>query len=328
LLPDISAIYHDSCHARYISQVQVLSEDKPPPRTFESKSRHTEVTSTDLSNRWLIGLSTAAQTLKATTQRFARSAILPLSRRYRADRMHLTKRLQGVFATDTLVGTNHPTLDGNKYAQVFSNSQHFIVIYPMASKAMAGQALREFIREYGVPEELHFDGSLEQNGPNTEFTRLIREHGIKVHRSEPHRPQQNPAEGAIRELKRRWYRLVNRYNVPLRLWDYGMRWVTEIMCRTTNSIYSLAGRTPLEAITGETPDISEYLDFGFYDYVWYKDNAGFGPNEVGRWLGVSHNIGNAMSYWILKSTGSIVSRSTVQRITDNEKGTDEVKALL
>jgi hypothetical protein len=198
----------------------------------------------------------------------------------------------------------------------------------MASKAMAGQALREFIREYGVPEELHFDGSLEQNGPNTEFTRLIREHGIKVHRSEPHRPQQNPAEGAIRELKRRWYRLVNRYSVPLRLWDYGMRWVTEIMCRTTNSIYSLAGRTPLEAITGETPDISEYLDFGFYDYFWFKENAGFGPNEVGRWLGVSHNIGNAMSYWILKSTGSIVSRSTVQRITDNEKGTDEVKTLL
>ena len=34
----------------------------------------------------------------------------------------------------------------------------------------------------------------------------------------------------------------------------------------------------MEQITGETPDISEYLDFGFYNWVWYKDNAGLGEN--------------------------------------------------
>ena len=36
----------------------------------------------------------------------------------------------------------------------------------------------------------------------------------------------------------------------------------------------LHGRTPLEEVTGKTPDISEYLDFGFYDYVWFRENAG------------------------------------------------------
>ena len=36
----------------------------------------------------------------------------------------------------------------------------------------------------------------------------------------------------------------------------------------------------MEQIMGETPDISEYLDFGFYDWVWYKDNAGLGDNCI------------------------------------------------
>ena len=113
--------------------------------------------------------------------------------------------------------------------------------------------------------------------------------------------------------------------VPKRLWDYGIVWVCETMSLTANSTFSLAGRTPMEQVTGETPDISEYLDFGFYDWVWYKDNAGVGENNFGRWLGVSHRVGNLMSYWILTNTGRIVSRTTVQRVTNLEQGTDEVR---
>ena len=33
---------------------------------------------------------------------------------------------------------------------------------------------------------------------------------------------------------------------------------------------SLKVSTQLEALTGETRDISQYLDFGFYDRVWFK----------------------------------------------------------
>ena len=50
--------------------------------------------------------------------------------------------------------------------------------------------------------------------------------------------------------------------VPKRLWDYGIVWVCETMSLTANSSFALEGRTPIEQITGETPDISEYLDFG------------------------------------------------------------------
>ena len=70
-------------------------------------------------------------------------------------------------------------------------------------------------------------------------------------------------------------------NVPKRLWDYGIVWAHEIMALTSNSSFNLDGRTPMKQITGKTPDISEYLDFGFYDWIWYKDNAGLGENKIG-----------------------------------------------
>ena len=43
---------------------------------------------------------------------------------------------------------------------------------------------------------------------------------------------------------------------------------------TANSSRMLKGWTSLDKVTGETPDISEYLDFGFYDYVWFIENPG------------------------------------------------------
>jgi hypothetical protein len=98
------------------------------------------------------------------------------------------------------------------------------------------------------------------------------------------------------------------------------------MSLTSNSSFSLDGRTPMEQLTGKTPDISEYLDFGFYDLIWYKeDNAGLGENRIGRWLGVAHRVGNLMSCWILTEAGRVIARTTVQRITNLELTTDKVK---
>jgi hypothetical protein len=117
-----------------------------------------------------------------------------------------------------------------------------------------------------------------------------------------------------------------KWNVPKRLWDYGIIWACEIMSLTSNTTFNLHGRTPMEEVTDETPNISEYLDFGFYDWIWYKDNAGLGENKIGRWLGVAHRVGNLMSFWILSVTGHVISHTTVQCVTNLELSTDEVKA--
>ena len=53
--------------------------------------------------------------------------------------------------------------------------------------------------------------------------------------TEPDLHQQNPAEGVIREVRRKWYRVMIRKRVPTRLWDYGMRCVSDIMAQKHKS---------------------------------------------------------------------------------------------
>ena len=55
----------------------------------------------------------------------------------------------------------------------------------------------------------------------------------------------------------------------------------------------------------------------------YRANAGLGELEIGRWLGVSHKVGQLMSYWILTIGAKVISCTTVQRLTQLEKNTDE-----
>ena len=300
------------------------TSDVPLLPTFQSSGRHSDVTPQQLSERWGISINIASKTLQKTTQRFLRCAILPLSRRYRADRMFTRKTLSGDWSTDTFDGRckSHA---GNKYAQVFANKAYFSRIYPMDSKKKAGDALKVFCQEFGVPERLTFDGSKEQNCKGTQFMSQVRKHNIDYHTSEAALHNQNPVEGCIRELRRKWYRIMIRQRVPEPFWDYGLRWVSETSSMTFTSAGSLNGNIPITQVTGETMDISEYLDFGFYDQVWYKDNAGLAPEQPGRWLGVSSRTGRLMCYFILTQKGTVVSRSTVQRVTNLEQHTARVK---
>jgi hypothetical protein len=146
--------------SRRISQVEV--EDLPQAKTFQSKGRHSSITPEDISERWQIGLVQAKETLKRMVQRLWRLAVMPLARRYRADRMFERKRLRGTWSSDTMDG-RVKSIDRNRYAQVFANGSFFAEIYPMATKAMAGMALKEFITELSVPDEMTIDGSKEQN---------------------------------------------------------------------------------------------------------------------------------------------------------------------
>ena len=116
--------------------------------------------------------------------------------------------------------------------------------------------------------------------------------------------------------------------VPKRLWDYGIKWVCEVMQCTASTSGDLSGQAALEQLTGKTPEISEYLDFTFYDWCWYNDNAGLGETKLGRWLGVSHRVGSLMSYWVLTQKGNVISHTTVSRVTNLEMQIDSTKSRL
>ena len=71
------------------------------------------------------------------------------------------------------------------------------------------------------------------------------------------------------------------------------------------------GRTGYERMTGNTPDISEMLDFDIWDLVWYHQ-PGTDTSEpvrrLGRWLGVAHQIGSDMCYWVIPVSGIVLAR--------------------
>ena len=221
-----------------VSSRRVSSADTHPvnPRqSFVSNERHQQVTANRLAERFGIGPQRAHATLKATTQRGIRSAILPLSRRYRADRFYKARTLNGKFATDTLWMTPR-SIAGNIASQVYSHRCGFASTYHMhaADGDSVGYTLASFIHDWGIPGHLTFDGIPTQTGADTAFMKTIRRAHIPFHVSQPYTPRENPAEGSIREVKRRLYRIMHKKGIPWRLWDFILSWI----CETGNVIVS------------------------------------------------------------------------------------------
>ena len=82
----------------------------------------------------------------------------------------------------------------------------------------------------------------------------------------------------------------------------------------------------MEALTGDTIDISEWIEFEFYDLVVYWDDRESETKQgIGRWLGPSHHVGSALCYYILTDKATVISRTSVQHITKEEFETAEMK---
>ena len=55
----------------------------------------------------------------------------------------------------------------------------------MEFKSLSGQALKEFMSDFSVPDQIPMDGTSEYVGKNTEFMKQVCKHHIDVHTTEP-----------------------------------------------------------------------------------------------------------------------------------------------
>ena len=117
--------------------------------------------------------------------------------------------------------------------------------------------------------------------------------------------------------------IILKNKVPKRLWDYDLIWTFETGNLSVSCLRYASGRTPLEYIPGKTPDISEYLDFTFYDWITYRTNSGLDELSTVRWIGVSNKVDLMISYCVLTVWGHVISCVTVQRLTNSERNNDE-----
>ena len=139
---------------RYIAEVARYDdslEDIPTRQTYTSTERHVKMSAEVLADRFCIGLERARQTLKATTLRGTRSALLPISRIYRSDRKFGVRRMNRNFATDTFWAKSK-TLRRNVANQIYSHKCVFNAVYHLeiANGENVGYSLIKFVSDYGI----------------------------------------------------------------------------------------------------------------------------------------------------------------------------------
>ena len=208
---EIQQVKQNKFEGTAIDPLVVREEDMQPRLIFISKKRHSDASPGDLSERWGISIPQADMTLKSTPRRLLRSAIMPPARRYRVDRMFDINIIKGKISTET-IHMGCKSIQGFNYAQVFGNKDFLVQSYLIKNESDCGDELHSFILECGTPNLLVFGGSKDQTKPGTKLQKIMRKYGLKENATETHRPNPNPAEGVVRELKRKWYRLIVQGN--------------------------------------------------------------------------------------------------------------------
>jgi hypothetical protein len=94
-----------------------------------------------------------------------------------------------------------------------------------------------------------------------------------------------------------------------------------VRSKTALDIFGLEGQVPESRVKGETADIYTISEYGWYDWVKFRETAASFPVykiQLGRDLGAAIEIGIAMSRKILKANCQIIYRTSVRSLTLDE----------
>ena len=283
---------------------------KPTKRTLEKYGEY------------LIGanLDTIRKTLEATTQHGTRGAIEGVNLRNQIlspnPILNIPRRSEDV-ATDTLYGSVPSIEDGSTAVQFFigRRSLYRSVRSLGTSDKNYPRALLEEIRRFGSMLGVISDNAKAQVSNTVKD--IYRTFAINDWHSEPYKGNQNFAERGWKDTKTKVKNLLNYTGADAETWVLALSYV----CFVQNhlAIKSLGWRTPTEWMLGYTPDISVLLQFRFWEPVYYaKYDAKFpqDPTELlGRFVGVSENVGHAMTFKVLSEDRKIVHRAVVRTAT-------------
>ena len=312
ILNSIDPLLNEDVFAELLNETRNLSAT--------STSNRQGLSAEKLAATWKIPLRQAQNTLRVTTQRGVRHIANPaISRRFRTnDRMLRYRRIPHTVFTDTLKSTVKSKRQ-NQYAQMYSTDFGYCRAYPIKKEAEAHHTLSKFFKDIGVPDTMVMDGAKAQIHGN--FRRKCTEADCRTKQTEPYTPFSNSAEGAIREVKKSSGRKMMESQCPKRLWDDCIELESFIKSHTAIDIWQLEGQVPQTRMTGQTADISQFFELGWYEWCMYHDSAISFPEDkliLGRWLGPSIDVGPAMTGKILKNNGNTRHVSTYRPLTKEE----------
>jgi len=91
-----------------------------------------------------------------------------------------------------------------------------------------------------------------------------------------------------------------RTGAPDYTWLHACQYLAAIHNITADE--TLSWETPWHKWHMETPDISAYLQFLFWECIYYYDDQGKYPStkqKATRWVGVADNVGNKMTFCLI-----------------------------
>ena len=161
-------------------------------------------------------------------------------------------------ATDTIFSDTPAINDGSTMAQFFVGRDTLVCdAYGIKSQKQFINTLYDNIRFRGAMTTLITDGGRYEI--SKKVADLLRNLFIKQHESEPYHQHQNKAEQRYGVVKRYINTLMNLTGAPAHCWLLCMLYVCSLLNATASP--ALGGLTPLQALTGQVPDISHFLHF-------------------------------------------------------------------
>ena len=244
-------------------------------------------------------------------------------------------------ATDTIFSDTPAVNDGSTMAQFFVGRDTLVCdAYGIKSQKQFINTLYDNIRFRGAMTTLITDGGRYEI--SKKVADLLRSLFIKQYESEPYHQHQNKAEQRYGVVKRYINTLMNLTGAPAHCWSLCMLYVCNLLNATASP--ALGGLTPLQALTGQVPDISHFLQFSFWEPVYYKVDErepdhrfpSQSNEKRGHWVGFADNQGDHLTWKILTDdTNTIIIRSAVRSATktspnlrlDPPKGEDQPQDL-
>ena len=125
-------------------------------------------------------------------------------------------------------------------------------------------------------------------------------------------PWQLQDEGTIRELKKGAGRKMVLAGTLKWIWDDALYFEAYVIYNTALDIYLLQEEVPETIMLGGTSDISQFYEYGFYDWVMFRDEPIQYPDKnpaLGRYLGPEIDVDTEITAKIMKVNVEVVHGS-------------------
>ena len=217
-----------------------------------------------------------------------------------------------------------------QYALMFYGGKSKIkAIYHLGKDLSATRILGhmyEFVRDFGAPTTFASDFA-NNLAKSSAWVRFCRVSFTKIHASEAGKHESNSVERAWQDVQKRGMHIMRTQGPPKNHIYAMFNHICDVHNHTALS--SLGWRTPMELLSGDTPDLSVFRYY-FWEQVWFKAITGVSEKQIkwvkGRFLGVAWTTGDNLCYRVVPEDGyaRTVHRTIVLPRDPNENAPREI----